>query len=230
MTKSIFQEIRGISRWRSIRRTEQATALDRILETNAVFVHIPKCGGKSVVFDLYGLSEHDWFGHAGISFYKSLLGPSRFRKAFKFAFIRDPIARCLSGFKFRKRGGFGLDNDKTMASELVGLSFEEFVLSGRLSEMVAKDVVFMQQAPFLYLWDGTLGVDRVCFFENFDKELRSLPLKLKKTTPSHMNASPREPEWELSMATRHMISNIYAQDYQLISRINHYKTNAISHN
>jgi hypothetical protein len=219
MPSRIVQEIRGILKRRKVRRTEQATALERIIETNSVFVHVPKCGGKSIVRDVYGLSEHEWFGHAGIGFYHSLLGPRRFSKAFKFGFVRDPMTRCLSGFRFRQRGGFGLDHDKAMASKLAGLSFQEFVLNGTLAKFSREDIVFKPQMPLLLLWDGELGVDRVCFFENFDEEVRSLPLQLHNRTPSHINASPREPETEISFETRNRIADIYAQDYRFISSL-----------
>jgi hypothetical protein len=219
MPSRIVQEIRGILTRRKVRKTEQATALERIIETNAVFVHVPKCGGKSIVRDVYGLSEHEWFGHAGIGFYHSLLGPRRFRKAFKFGFVRDPMTRCLSGFKFRQRGGFGLHNDKAMASKLAGLSFEQFVLNGKLAEFSREDIVFKPQMPLLVLWDGQLGVDRVCFFENFDEEVRSLPLQLHNGTPSHINASPRDPESVMSLEVHNRIADIYAQDYRFITSL-----------
>ncbi|MEM9212692.1 MAG: hypothetical protein AAGA63_14510, partial [Pseudomonadota bacterium] len=88
-----------------------ADAVNRIIETNCVFVHVPKCGGKSVIRDIYNLGEHSYFGHAGIAFFESLLGPRRFRLSFKFTFVRDPALRCLSGFRFRQRGGFDLPGE-----------------------------------------------------------------------------------------------------------------------
>lgn len=219
MLRSIVREVRGASRRQKVRGTEQGAALERILETNVVFVHVPKCGGKSIVRDVYGLTEHAWFGHAGISFYQSLLGPHRFRSAFKFAFVRDPVTRCLSGFKFRQRGGFGLPKDEVFLSELEGLSFEQFVLSGKLAEFTRKDVVFKPQTPLLLLPDGQLGLDRVCFFENFDEELRSLPIELRNGKPSFINAAPRHSDREVSFEIRNRIAAIYAQDYRFIASL-----------
>ena len=194
-----------------------ATALDRILETNMVFVHIPKCGGKSVVREVYGLGEHDWFGHAGISFYHALLGPKRFNSAFKFAFLRDPVARCLSGFKFRQRGGFNAPREKTLQKEVQDLTFEEFVLGDRLTEFLQKDVVFEPQSPRLFLPSGKLGVDRICRFENFADEVRNLPIQRKKDEVTHVNAAPKATVSDVAGDVRGRIEDIYAEDCKFIA-------------
>ena len=196
-----------------------AAALDRILDTNIVFVHIPKCGGKSVVKEVYGLGEHDWFGHAGISFYHALLGPKRFDAAFKFAFLRDPVARCLSGFKFRQRGGFNSPREETFQSELEDMTFDDFVLSDTLTEYARKDVVFEPQTPRLLLPSGQLGLDRVCRFENFDAEVRNLPIQRKTTEIAHVNAAPKASSLDIAPKVRAVIEDIYAEDYRFIAKL-----------
>lgn len=217
MLKSTVQEVRGAVKRARVRRSRQALALSRILETNTVYVHIPKCGGKSVVHDIYDVSEHMWFGHAKIGFYHTLLGPRRFQAAFKFAFVRDPLTRCLSGFEFRKRGGFDLPVDQAMQPEIDGLTFEQFVLGGKLAELARTDIVFKPQLPLLLLPNGEIGVDRVCRFERFSDEMTALPLNISGGSPSHRNAAPRKPRTDPSDAVKAKIAEVYERDYKFIA-------------
>jgi hypothetical protein len=217
MAQAAIRELRSALRRREIRRQGRGLALDRVLETGAVFVHVPKCGGKSVVRDIYGLAEHEWFGHAGIGFYQALLGPRRFASAFKFAFLRDPVSRCRSGFAFRQRGGFGLPEDLALQPELEGLNFERFVMDGALEAFARKDVVFGPQAPRILLPDGRIGVDRICAFENFAEEMRDLPVPHRLEAPSHLNAAPRAPAAPPPAEVRRRIAEIYEQDYRVLA-------------
>ncbi|MEO1025550.1 MAG: sulfotransferase family 2 domain-containing protein [Pseudomonadota bacterium] len=217
--RNAIREFRSARRRLETRNTPMATALERILEINIVFVHVPKCGGKSVVKEVYGLGEHDWFGHAGIGFYRGLLGPKRFRAAFKFAFLRDPVARCFSGFEFRQRGGFSLPTDKQLQAEFEGLTFNDFVLSGKLTEFARKDVVFQPQAPLFFLPSGEFGLDRICRFENFDEEIRNLPIERKNCAVTHINAGPKASAPEFAAEVREMIEHIYAEDCKFIARL-----------
>lgn len=217
--RNAVREVRGALRRRKIRTTPVAKALDRIFETNMVFVHVPKCGGKSVVRDVYGLAEHDWFGHAGISFYRAILGPKRFNAAFKFAFLRDPVGRCLSGFKFRQRGGFQSPPELAYQNELDSRTFEDFVLGGKLNEFAQKDIVFEPQTPLLLLPSGALGVDRICRFENFEVEVRNLPIDRKNGEVARVNASPKASPPDINADVRAKIADIYAQDYDFIAKL-----------
>lgn len=202
-------------RRRALRGRDTAIALRRVEATRSVFVHVPKCGGKTVIRDIYGLSEHQWFGHAPACYYLALLGPSRFGRFFKFAVVRDPVHRCLSGFRFYAAGGFGLHGDRAMAERLAGMDFDRFVRDGALEEAIGTDVVFRPQARFVFLEDGRLGVDRLCPFETFDAALAGLPGGLARSAArSRVNASPGARP-EIAPATAARIRALYSEDYRL---------------
>lgn len=201
---------------RRIMAGPRGAALRRVLETGALFIHVPKCGGKSVVKTVYGLDEHDWFGHAPIRSYPAILGPSRFRDAFKFAMVRDPATRCLSGYRFLARGGFGTEADRAAQAVIGDRDFDAFVRDGALETLLRDSIVFLPQARFVTDASGRLAVDRLCAFERFDAEIAALPRGLGAGAPVHLN-SAAEPAPDIAPETRARIAAIYDEDYAFFS-------------
>jgi hypothetical protein len=220
MIRRALQALRSSQRRRKVSKGPCAAALRRIIDTNIVFVHIPKCGGKSVVQQIYGIGEHEYFGHAGVEFYRALLGPYRFEKFFKFAVMRDPVSRCVSGFRFVERGGFGFKDDELRKKRIFGLNFEDFVTSGTLRDFSYNDVIFRPQVNSLMFSDQSLGIDRVVRFENIEKEIKSLPIS--RRTPEklyHLNAAPTTLPLRLSNEVEAIIRDVYAQDYDFLEAL-----------
>lgn len=211
--KDLASEFVAFRRRREIWKSARRSALSEILKKRAVFIHIPKCGGKTVIKDLYGLGQHDWFGHAKLDFYKAILGPVRYRAFFKFGLVRDPINRCQSGFHFGISGGFGGRNDQDFANACENLSFEEFVLDGHLESWVDRYVVFHRQYPFVAEDDGSLLVDKIYHLDRIDLLFRDLGLDAKKI--SHQNKTlydKNDPTVEVSETIR----AVYKRDYEVI--------------
>lgn len=220
MVYQVYHELRSFRKRRRTARGPLAETLKRLVETRAIFVHIPKCGGKSVVQDLYGVEEHDYFGHALPIFYRSLVGPSRFNAFLKFAVVRDPVTRCLSGFRFGQRGGFKLERDIRIQQAIGDKSFAEFVQGGLLEELAQEDVVFGPQSAYLVMPDGTLALDRLLRFENFDMEVGAVLQSLGRGGDvSHANAAPSRSE-EISVPDdlRAEINRIYRIDHDTVAR------------
>lgn len=185
-----------------------------------IFVHIPKCGGKSILKDLYGLGEHDFFGHKRIGFYERLLGPRAFARTPSFAMLRDPVDRCVSGFAFSKRGGFGLADDARRSEHLAGLDFDSFVRDGHLARAARDDIVFRPQSFYLTFPDGRFGVDRLLRFENFAEELQGLPDVGKRFREvSHLNAAPKGTPVPPPVDVVTVIHEVYAEDVRLLKAI-----------
>jgi hypothetical protein len=80
-------------------------------EHQCIFIHIPKAAGTSVALTLFGEpSRHvPWF-----EYYQA--NPRKFRKYFKFAFVRNPWDRLVSSYFFLRKGGL-CDADATWAAE-----------------------------------------------------------------------------------------------------------------
>ena len=94
----------------------------------AIFIHIPKTGGSSVAQALFGGSLHvPYFEYERIN-------SRKFRRFFKFAFVRNPWARLVSTYFFLKNGGVN-EMDRYFAAEnIAGYdNFEAFV-EGWLNE------------------------------------------------------------------------------------------------
>ena len=137
------------------------------LKDKLVFIHVPKTGGTSIhisLKDLYGLEgeeRHDPLPpvhHMSIS--EFLLGNPGHADFFKFAFVRNPFSRILSGYsEFTQRPdrrGYHMDIK-------LYYSFEEFCLDFQYSEW-NKDPHFRPQNELLCV-DGKIAVDYVGKYE-----------------------------------------------------------------
>lgn len=205
-----LQEARSYYRRAKIKSGRTSPALQAILKNKAIFVHIPKCGGKSVVRDLYGIDEHEYFGHADMGFYRALLGPKKTGAFMSFTVVRDPVDRCKSGYRFMKEGGFGFAHDLEQQRRINGMSFDEFVVSGLLQDMAAKSVVFRPQSDF------ASGIDSYIRFEDLEGGLREkFPEQI--TSVSHVNASKVSSIHHVSDEAESRIREIYDSDYNLLT-------------
>ena len=63
-----------------------------------IFIHIPKTGGKSV----HRFFGTNWQDHKDISRYAEELTPETFTSYYKFAVVRNPWNRLVSGYNYQK--------------------------------------------------------------------------------------------------------------------------------
>ena len=94
----------------------------------AIFIHIPKTAGSSVAQALFGGSRHvPYFEYERIN-------PRKFKRFFKFSFVRNPWDRLVSTFFFLKNGGMNEMDRRFAAENLAGYdNFAAFV-EGWLNE------------------------------------------------------------------------------------------------
>lgn len=211
-----YAEMRATLRRRDFKNRPQAAALASLLEKEILFFHIPKCAGNAVIADVYGLQNTPWFGHVGPKFYRRLLGPRRYRRCYKFTFVRDPVTRCRSGFEFVKRGGFNTTADDRRKARIGTLGFRAFVLDGLLHEMARKDTIFRPQSHFITDRSGVLAVDKVCAFERFEAELQALPFETRFGGAKRINAAPARITAPEEPETIDHIKQVYRMDYALM--------------
>src|SRR5262245_10579050 len=81
--------------------------------TRSIFVHVPKAAGTSVSLALYGMQV----GHRTWREWREL-NPRKFNTYFKFAVVRDPIARFASAFYFLRGGGMNA-HDREFAERVL---------------------------------------------------------------------------------------------------------------
>ncbi|WP_052223023.1 sulfotransferase family 2 domain-containing protein [Novosphingobium malaysiense] len=171
----------------------------------AIFIHIPKAAGTSVSIALFGHQV----GHAtALDRYAQDFAATR--DYFKFTFVRDPLARALSAFKFMQGGGM-TPRDEAYSKRLEGLTFEEF--ARRLSEF--QDIEhFRPQHTFICHPYRRLLVDYVGRIETMAESFAYVAKKMGyEGQLPHMNSGSEKPS--VDDETSQFIRDFYAKDYVL---------------
>ena len=147
--------------------------------SRSIFIHIPKTAGTSVARALN--VEPD----SPTPYYQYLrASPSKFRKFFKFAFVRNPWDRLGSAFFYLKREGGNLAAE----SENFRIWWEtNFVPYKDLEDLVCNwltpgnartDVHFAPQSCFICDPSGRVMVDFVGRFEAIDRDFEFIARRL----------------------------------------------------
>ena len=225
-----FSEIRSVLKFNRHLSGDKGAFLRKMCETESIFIHIPKTAGKSIFQGLYGIGLHESFGHAGVDAYLSILGPRKFNKFFKFAFVRNPWDRLYSAFRFASNGSFGSENGILFQNEIKDMTFSEFVKDWLDSSKVDKYIILKPQSDFVCDSAGDLLLDKVCYFENIDNEYRELCLLLGKTKDMpHINKSQSTSHYQdvYDSEMIDVVLELYAVDIELFGYGFNGKTNLI---
>ncbi len=167
-------------------------------EYNCLFVHIPKTAGKSIESYFLGLLGLRWEDRAPLLLRANddpTRGPERlahmtareyvelgyltqdqFDSAFRFAFVRNPWARLVSEYRYRKH--------------YLRFGFRDFVLH-QLPQASMRDTYrhIVPQSEFLLDNNGELSVNYVGRFENLQADFNEVCnlLKLNPVTLPHVD-------------------------------------------
>ncbi len=180
-------------------------------QTSSVFFHIPKAAGISVAEALYGSKAA---GHIDVGHCREQLGSRDFASFFKFAFVRDPLARAISAFQFLKTGGFN-EADAAWARENLAQydTFDEFAAKG-----LGQCMDYWHFRPqFTFITDfatGRLVPDFIGRFETLNRDFRIIAKVVNPdATLGHLNKST--PAADCSARSRAIIQKVYRRDYRL---------------
>jgi hypothetical protein len=193
------------------------TKLDRELpgpfhRTKSIFIHIPKAAGTSVSTALYGYSV----GHATISqLYEKDYKAAR--AYFKFTFVRDPLDRLLSTFRFFNSGGMHIRDREFAEQHVRDLDFTTFVRKLYESAEIREHLLLLPQMHFIATPDKRVLVNFIGRFENLDKDFAHVTktIGLDAKLP-HKNAS-RMADIAIDDETRKLVKDIYEIDYTWLS-------------
>jgi hypothetical protein len=201
--------------WRRALRSQSAVSSWNH-EHGAIFIHIPKTAGTSVLAAL-GISPA-FDTHAPSAAYRAAY-PDLYRRAYKFTFVRDPWDRFASTFHFFKYGtAWSLQRD--WASAFIGdLSFSQFV--HRLEHPLFRARVMSER----FFWPQTFWLGRggrlepdieVYRFERLGEALNSICGRLGVPAPAetpHLRQVDREDTATLyDERTRAIIGRLYRND------------------
>jgi chondroitin 4-sulfotransferase 11 len=178
-----------------------------------IFIHIPKTGGSSIVQALLKSDSR----HIPVSEYLRA-NPQKFRRYFKFSFVRNPFDRLVSSFHFLKSGGMNPQDSAWAKENLSSIpDFPSFVNEWLSVESADNWIHFMPQYQFLCDHTGALRVDFVGRFESLETDFElvgerlgvdaGLPWKNKgdhKLYGDYYDASMKE-----------KVADIYQRDFEL---------------
>lgn len=194
----------------------------------SVFVHVPKTGGQSIELAFLAAMGKSWSDRAPLLLRRNSdmsFGPVRlahlfakeyvenghmfqddFDTYFKFAFVRDPLARIRSNFLF-KTGGDGVK-----IRDFVETCLKEPLNSWRYRHVAP-------QSQYLCDATGKLMTDEIGRFENFETDAARLltACGVPFDTVPHRNPSRSDKNDEdigLNAASENWLRNVYAEDYE----------------
>lgn len=179
-----------------------------------IFIHVPKCAGSSVAMSIFGQTPT---GHLPLYWYERQF-KERYEHYFKFGFVRDPLHRALSAYRYllqdpqpRDRAAFELVRSYSR--------FDTFVDGWLHQENVSRQIHFAPQYQFLQNSMGQIAVDFIGRQEHLEADFAALCEQLGIAAQlGHINRSPGanyRTSAICSDASRKRIREVYARDYEL---------------
>ncbi len=161
---------------RTLRRRSVVTEWNE--RHQAIFVHIPKTAGTSVLAALGAASVFDT--HAPARTYRDCY-PALFDRAYTFAFIRNPWDRFASAFHFMRDGTEWPMQQDWAKAHIGEMGFRDFTLKLRspvFRAQVMAERFFWPQRFWLTDARGRIMVDELFRFEQLDDAISSLCARL----------------------------------------------------
>ncbi len=206
------------ARW-MLRGKRHSPLQDFHYATNSIFVHIPKCGGMSVLRNLYGTQKQH--GHTPAAAYRSA-DPAFYKSAFVFTFVRDPIARFVSAYTFLKQGGVN-DQDREFGQRALPWdNMDEAVIelgNHKKWDTLLRWKHFRPQYHFVsgHRAGGKYGVDFIGRQDQMQDGLDYICDRLghPRLVAKSVNVTKRPADVALSAETQAIVAEKYAADMEL---------------
>ncbi|MBE9537824.1 MAG: sulfotransferase family 2 domain-containing protein [Proteobacteria bacterium] len=178
----------------------------------ALFIHIPKSAGRSVVRGLFDVKSVE---HAPADWYQQL-DPDKFDNYFKFTFVRNPWDRAVSAYTYLRKGGSPASNEDQHWAKFVNSfkSFDDFVCRWMSDENINRNALFTPQRTFLKDIFGQVTMDYIGRFESLEQDFNSIAEKLGISAQlPHLNQSRVESYQSFySAESQAIIERLYADD------------------
>ena len=185
---------------------------------NCIFVHVPKAAGISVAKALFGSRAG---GHLPLRYYLWLYGAKQFDRYYKFTFVREPLDRVRSAYRFLMRGGMN-DNDRQWARTYIEgyKDFSEFLEFGLKRPEISNSLHFRPQSDFLIdpRYKG-IGVDYIGRLESIEQDFSFVAAKLgvsRKLPNLNRTRASKESGCCISDDALRVVRKTYQQDYELL--------------
>ena len=181
-------------------------------EHQALFIHIPKSAGRSLVRGLFDVKSVE---HAPADWYQRL-DPDKFSRYYKFTIVRNPWDRAVSAYTYLSNGGSPASSDDALWADFVQRfdSFDDFVCRWMNEENIMRNALFTPQAVFLKNLFGQIDMDYVGRFESLAADFDHIARRLgvERELP-HLNQS-RSAAYQdyYSDTSRDIIAQLYQED------------------
>lgn len=186
-----------------------------------VFVHVPKTGGSSI---RRAFARKDStairFDHGTAVEYRKELGKEVYESYFSFGFVRNPFDRMVSLYT-QPRGKWDSLTPEHRAALTMPFKVWVKYLLGNFSgkNKLKRKGIYRSQADFLTDGHGKIIVDRVCKFENIEREWRYVRAKLGMAhigLPWIARSPDRDPyKSYYDRETRNMVMELHGRDCEL---------------
>lgn len=213
MSSKMLNRITNIVRTRVNRRAQWYPYTAASNNLRCIFIHIPKSAGTSIRQMIgeptRGRLHVPWWVYRDAD-------PRKFKEYYKFAFVRDPLDRLISGYNYLCDGGNQRDDAEIAHFISEFTDFEDFVNNGLRGSMLITHQIFRPQSFYVCDWFGRLQVDFVGKLENMENDLKIVGSALGFSSDLvHINASQSTAEKSnLSDAIREKVYDIYKSDYE----------------
>ena len=186
-------------------------------EHRCVFIHIPKAAGTSLTKTLFAASSR----HLQYTEYERA-NPKKFKKYFKFTFVRNPYDRLFSAYTFLKKGGLN-ELDRCWAEQNLASfpDFESFVHGWVTPENIWSWVHFKPQHWWVCDASFNVKVDFVGRFEQMDSDVAivqdRLSLPVAPLPKINVTDRPQALESPYTAETRAIVAQVYQTDFDLFA-------------
>ncbi|WP_414828118.1 sulfotransferase family 2 domain-containing protein [Alteromonas sp. H39] len=180
---------------------------------NCIFIHIPKAAGTSILSALDGSDRFVQRDHCtALDFIKA--DKKTFEASYKFCFVREPVDRIQSVYRYLSSGG-----NKTTNIELSSIinneysNFDEFVDGFISYDNIFCNKLLFPQYHFVCNIEGKLLVQNIFRYENIKAGFLEVcnELGIDKDLPL-INPSIKEKS-SIEIDTKNKIKEIYSRDY-----------------
>lgn len=180
----------------------------------ALFIHVPKSAGRSVVRGLFDVKSVE---HAPADWYQQL-DPDKFQRYFKFTFVRNPWDRAVSAYTYLAQGGSAASEEDRHWAAFVNDydSFDDFIQRWLSYDNAMRNALFTPQALFLKDVFGRIDMDFIGRFERLREDFDTVAHKLGVDAQlPHLNQS-RSAAYQsfYSDSSREIVARVYAEDIE----------------
>lgn len=182
-------------------------------EYKCIFIHVPKAAGTSIALTLFNSSSRHvpW-----TEYYRA--NPGKFKRYFKFGFVRNPWDRLVSTYFFLAKGGM-CDADARWANRVLPAydDFGDFVRRWVDERSVQTWVHFVPQHQFVCDSSGAVMVDLLGRMENIEANFAQVAAKLgcAETLKKVNTGSQKHYSHYYDDETREIVRRVYRRDIEL---------------